>query len=37
MDFDLEYDFEENNFKTKLYKTLSMDEATKFAYRNTKS
>lgn len=37
MKFDLEYDFEEDEFKTKLYKTLSMESAIKFAYNNTKS
>jgi len=35
MDFDLEYDFEEWDYKTKLYKTISMENAVKFAYKNT--
>ena len=35
MDFDKDYIFEENDFKTKLYKTLSMDKAVEFAYKNT--
>ncbi len=35
IDFDKEIIFEENNFKTKLYKTLSMENAVKFAYKNT--
>ncbi len=37
MDFDLEYDFKDWNFKTKLYKTLSMKKAVNFAYNNTKT
>jgi hypothetical protein len=37
MEFDKEYIFKENNFETKLFKTLSMDKAVKFAYDNTKS
>jgi UDP-N-acetylmuramoylalanine-D-glutamate ligase len=37
MNFDEENNYEEWNFKTKLFKTLSMEEAVKFAYKNSKS
>lgn len=35
MDFDKEYIFKDWDFETKLFKTLSMDEAVKFWYKNT--
>ena len=36
MEFDKEYIFKDWNFKTKLFKTLSMENAVKFWYKNTK-
>jgi len=35
MDFDKKYKYIEDNFKTNLYKTKSMENAVKFAYNNT--
>jgi len=35
MEFDKQYNFEDNDFKTKLFKTLSMEKAVEFAYKNT--